>query len=78
MFTRRFMPPEYLLDPVLLPVDQADQLEHLVDPLVQRRAAQAVHAAPEQQVLPAAQVVVEGDVLRDDADERLDLLRLRG
>ena len=65
-----------LVHAVLLPVDQPDELQHLVDPLVERRPAQAVHPPPEEQVLPAAQVLVEGDVLRDHPDELLDLLRL--
>ena len=32
MFRRRFMPPEYVLGPLLRPVGQVDDLEHLVDP----------------------------------------------
>ena len=41
-----------LVHPVLLPVDQADQLKHLVHPLVERRPAQPVHPPPEQRGSP--------------------------
>ena len=67
-----------LVHPVLLPVGEADELEHLVHPLGERRPAQAVHPAPEHEVLAPAQVVVQGDVLRHHPDELLDLVRLAG
>src|SRR5664280_2668921 len=65
-----------LLHAVLLAVDQRDELEDLVDAPHELLAAQAVHLAPEDEVLARAHVRVEGDVLRDDADGLLDRLRL--
>ena len=57
-----------LVDAVLLAVDEGDELEHLVDPLLERVAGQPVHAPPEREVLARAHVRVERDVLRHDAD----------
>ena len=50
-----------------------DDLEGGLDPLGQVLAGQAVHPPPEAQVLQAAGVWVEGDVLGHVADGRLDL-----
>ena len=66
-----------LVHAVLLAVDQADELQHLVDALLELRAGKPVHAAPEQQVLAGGHVRVQGDVLRHDADDRLDRLGVR-
>ena len=63
-----------LVDAVLLAVDEGDELQHLVDPLLERVAREPVHAAPEHEVLARAHVRVQGDVLRDDADGLLDRL----
>jgi hypothetical protein len=52
-----------LADVVLLPVGQADGLEHLIHPGVERCPTQAVHLAPEDEVLPRRKVGVEGDIL---------------
>src|SRR5665647_3314657 len=65
-----------LLDPVLLAVGQRDQLEDLVDAFPERIAGEAVHAAPEDEVLAGAHVGVQSDVLGDDADDLFDGLRL--
>ena len=63
-----------LVDAVLLPVDEGDELQHLVHALLELVARQPVHAAPEHEVLAGAHVRVQGDVLRDDADGLLDRL----
>jgi hypothetical protein len=56
------------LDAVLGPVRQADLLQHLVHTPAKIGAAQVIEAAPEGQVLPGGEVVIEGDLLRHDAD----------
>ncbi len=75
MFTRRFMPPEYLSTRSFClsvrPISSSTSSTRLLE----RSPAHPVHPAPEQEILPAAQVFVQGDVLRDHPDERLDLLR---
>ena len=58
--------------PVFGALGQADQLEHLVYPLVQGRAAQAVHLAPEGQVFARREVFVQGDILRHHAEHSFD------
>ena len=55
---------------------QPDDLQHFADALLERLAAQAVHLAPEGEVLAGAQVGIEGDVLRHEADRALDRHRL--
>ena len=57
--------------PVFGALGQADQLEHFVDTLVEGRAAQAVHLAPEGQVFARGEVFVQGDLLRHHAEHRL-------
>ena len=71
-------PPGVLVHAVLLPVDQADQLQHLVHPRVEFRPVHPVHPPPEEQVLPPAQVLVQGDLLGDDSYQFADLLGLPG
>jgi len=56
------------LDLVLGPVAEADGLQHFVDAPRQLLAAHVVEAAPELQILPGSERVVEGDFLRHDAD----------
>ena len=65
-------PARILLDAVLGPVGQADDLQHFVHAGFERRAAQPVHLAPEGQVLARRQVFVQGDLLRDDAQHGFD------
>ena len=65
-----------LVDAVLLAVDEGDELQHLVDPLLERVPGQPVHPPPEHEVLAGAHVRVEGDVLWDHADGLLDRLRV--
>ena len=71
MLSRRFIPPEYLLRPLLRPVGQVDDLEDLVDAGPQGRAREPVQPAEEGQVLARAQVRVDGQVLGDVPDLRL-------
>ena len=62
-------------DPFLLTVCEPDDLQDLVDTTNQRCAAKALHLPPEQQVLARRQITVERNLLRDDADGCLHLLR---
>ena len=59
-------------------VGQADLFQHLVDARLERLARQAVHLAPEREVFPGGQVIVEGQVLRHHADDLPDGHRLLG
>ena len=54
--------------PVAGAVGQADLGQHRIGPPGQGRAAQAVQGAEQQQVAACAQVVVQGQVLRHQAD----------
>ena len=76
MLTRALHAAAELLQAILLAVDQGDELEDLVDARAELGPREAVHLAPEQQVLASAHVRVKRDVLRDDADGLLDGLRV--
>jgi hypothetical protein len=60
-----------VLDGVLRPVGQADDLQDLLDPGTRSGAAQPVEAGEEAQVLAGAEVGMEGQVLGDVADAAL-------
>ena len=62
-------------DLALLPLREAGQLQHLGDPLLKRIAAQIVHLAPEHQVAPGREILVERDLLRHHTQRLLDAHR---
>ena len=62
-----------LLHSVVSPVSQADELETRLQSLVPLTASQPVQAREEAQVLPTAEIGVEGDLLGYVADGRLRL-----
>ncbi len=68
-------PARKLADVILLPVREADDLEHFIDAGFERRAAQAIHLAPKDQVLTRRQVGVERNLLRHHAQAGLGRFR---
>ena len=56
------------VDPVVAPVGEVDELEHLVDTLAERPPAQPVEAAEEVEVLASGEIGIERDVLGHVAD----------
>ena len=62
--------PAVPLDGLARAVEQPGQLQHLVDPPLQRRPPQAVGGAPVAEVVGRAQVLVEGQLLRHHPDAR--------
>ena len=66
-------PAREVLDRLLGPGGQLDELEELGGPLLQVGPRHVVQAAPEEQVVHGAELVVEGHVLGHDAQAVLDL-----
>ena len=56
------------LDRLTRAIDKADDLEHLGHAALQIRSAQAVGRAPVAQVLGSGQILVQRQLLRDDAE----------
>ena len=77
MFTRRFMPPENFSTRSCWRSSRLMSSQHLVHAALELVAGQAVHAAPEHQVLARRHVRVHGDVLRHHADHGLHGQRRR-
>ena len=69
------MPREYVVDPVVGAVGQADLLEHGVDRRLRLAASEPVQPGRVAQVLAAGQVAVEADAVGEVADAALDLER---
>ena len=58
-------------DPFLPPVGQPDQCQRLADALLERFAAQCIELTEESEVLACGEIRVQGEILRDVADDRL-------
>ena len=65
--------PGELLRPLVRVLREADERERLRDPLRSSRAAQAVEAAEELQVLPGGQVLEDRDLLGHEPDAALQV-----
>ena len=71
MLQRRFMPPEKRVDPLVGAVDEADEVEHHVDPHREGGPCQALEPPEEAEVLAGGQVGIQRDVLGHQADGAL-------
>ena len=68
------MPPEKVLDEVVLPALEFHDVEHLVDPLLRELAVKVVEVGVELQVLVGREAGIERRVLKDEADGGPDLV----
>jgi hypothetical protein len=71
IFSRRFIPPEYVVGQITGPVGEAGHLQHLAAAVLRLTGGHAVQAGEEHQVLAGRKVRVNGEVLRHVADGAL-------